>query len=396
MKKKPNLNLKPCQKPEDWRAGLEAFRVRHDLRWSELERIFDGRISRRSLARMVKDGLSIPNLEARNIRALMRHHIRVFLEHRNQAPEQIDLELQSIFFEEKESMLTTRATLPKEAQKFFGLRCDPFPNEPPRSPKEAFTTQQLDRIAGQLEDAINYQGFVAVIGDRGSGKSFMKRRLVDTCNRSGGKMQILWPEFASMDKVHAGAICTHVLHAYNQKAARDLTERYTKLKKFLAGLSEEGIRIALGFDECHRLDARLLTALKNFWEIGSGGYDRYLGLVLFGQPRFENTLRDFEFIEITERLDVIHMPNMRKYAWDYVAHRVKLAGGVAEKLFDRDVVTKLAEIASTPLALGNLANTVLTTAWKQSDRRVVKGHLDAAGLNGTEPQLRASRKTNAA
>lgn len=383
--------LKPSKKPEDLRTGLEAFRVRHKLAWRELEAIFDGRISRRSLSRMLKSGLSIPRLEARDIRTFMRLHIREFLEQKNLPEEQIDLELRSIFCEEIESMITQRATLPKEAQKHFNLRFDPFPNEPPRSRAETFTTPQLDRIAGQLEDAINYQGFVAVIGDRGSGKSFMKRRLVDTCEKSKGKMQILWPEFASMDKVNAGAICTHILHNYNQKSPRALTERYTKLKKFLAGMSEEGVRIALGFDECHRLDAALLTALKNFWEIGSGGYDRYLGLILFGQPRFENTLRDFEFIEITERLNIIRMPNMRKDAWNYVAHRIKLAGGNAEKLIDHDVVTKLADIASTPLALGNLMNTALTAAWKQSDRKVVKGHLEAAGLNGHEPRLRATR-----
>jgi type II secretory pathway predicted ATPase ExeA len=73
-------------------------------------------------------------------------------------------------------------------------------------------------------------------------------------------------------------------------------------------------------------------------------------------------LRNVEFREITERLDIIHLPNLGRHAWDYVAHRIKVAGGNAEKLFDRDVVARLAEIGPTPLSIGNLCNTALLKA----------------------------------
>lgn len=309
----------------------------------------------------------------------------------------IEREMIAIFQEsictkkEKEPVLTQRAVLTKASQNYFGLRVDPFSSDP-RSRAEVFTTPLLDRIANQLEDAINYQQFVAVIGEIGAGKSLLKRRIVDSCLNSKGKMKIFWPEFMNMEKVHSGSIASFLLRRFGQTSPRDLVMRADRLKEQLASLSDEGIRVALGFDECHRLDPRLLTALKNFWELGSGGYDRYLGLVLFGQPRFEMTLRNLEFREITERLDIIHLPNLGRHAWDYVAHRLKVAGANAEKLFDRDVVTRLAEIGPTPLSLGNLCNTALLKAQQLGEKKVHKGILTAAGLvDNSEPKVRGIR-----
>lgn len=88
------------------------------------------------------------------------------------------------------------------------------------------------------------------------------------------------------------------------------------------------------------------------------------------------------------------LPLLGRRAWDYVAHRVKVAGGNAEKLFDRDAIAKLAEIGSTPLALGNLANSALLKAQPLSEKKVHRGVLTAAGLlNGGEPHVRAIRRS---
>jgi len=254
----------------------------------------------------------------------------------------------------------------------------------------------MDRIAAQLEDAVNYQNFVCLIGDIGAGKSMQKRRLVQTCLDSNEKMRVLWPEFFNMERVHAGSISSFVLREFGQRAPGDLVARAGRMKTLLASLSEEGVSVALGFDECHRLHPNLLTALKNFWELGSGGYDRYLGLVLFGQPRFEMTLRQPEFREITERLDIIRMPTLAKRddAWNYISHRLKIAGGSADKLFERTAIDTLASIAATPLALGNLANAALLKAHELNERKVQKGILAAAGLVASdgEPGVRGIRK----
>src|SRR6266496_4699915 len=382
---------------QHWGRRLDKFRVKYKLSERDLAGVIRNVLGKSA----VHDLLSGENAPRRDgvVKPVIAAHLRTFLrEKKNLGRLEIEREMLEIFHEpvcetdrEVESVLTQRAVLPRAAQIYFGLRHDPFSSDP-QNRREVFSTSQLDRIAGQIEDAINYQGFIAVIGDIGAGKSLLKRRVVQSCLDSHGKMQILWPEFMNMELVHSASIASFILRKFGQSTPRDRIQRADRLKEILGNLSEEGVRIALGFDECHRLDPRLLTALKNFWEIGSGGYDRYLGLVLFGQPRFEITLRNNDFREITERLDIIHMPNLGEHAWDYISHRLKIAGANADKLFDRDSITKLAEIGSTPLALGNLANAALIKAHQLNEKKVHIGVLKAAGLVDNEPRIRAARR----
>jgi type II secretory pathway predicted ATPase ExeA len=383
---------------QHWGRRLDKFRVKHSLSERDLVSVLRNVIGKSAVHDLLS-GENKPRMDS-VIKPVIAGHLRRFLREKKNNDIEIEREMLAIFYEpvckkENEPMLSKRTELPVEVQRYFNLKCDPFPNEPPRSKAETFTNRELDKIAGRLEDTVNYQGFCALIGDSGSGKSFMRRRLVQTCRDSGGKMLLLWPEFSNMTKVHDGSICSFILHKFNQSTPRDLVDRYSRLKRLLAGFANEGKRVALGFDECHKLDPRLLIALKNFWEIGSGGYERWLGLVLFGQPPVLDTLNDISFQEITKRLNVIRMPNLGKDAWTYCAHRLKLAGGNAEKLLDRDAVSKLAAIDSTPLGLGNLVNIALIEAEKIKEHRVHVGVLRASeGLRNAlnNPQIRAVRR----
>jgi type II secretory pathway predicted ATPase ExeA len=162
--------------------------------------------------------------------------------------------------------------------------------------------------------------------------------------------------------------------------------------KHLEHLNEQGHRVALAFDEAHRLNDDELSALKNFWELGAGGYQRFLGVLLFGQPLLKSRLDDYRFREIAERIEVIDMPEMTgKYAQEYLAHRLRLAGGDVDKLFERKAIDLLAAQAETPLALGNLANTALLKAHKLGERRVLASFLQS---EIGEPRVRAIRRAS--
>jgi type II secretory pathway predicted ATPase ExeA len=319
-------------------------------------------------------------------------HLRAYLEKLGKIPAEVNELIRRIFNGEDNAMIAPRTTLPTEAQRFFGLRRDPFTGDP-RSKNEVFITPQLDKIAGQVEDAINYQGFLVVTGEIGSGKSMLKRRVIDTAENSGGKMKLFWPEFFNMDRVHSGSIVSYLLHSFDQSVPGDLVARAAKLKRILADASADGERVALGFDECHHLHDRLLTALKNFWELGTGGYTRFIGLVLFGQSQFEGRLREARFREICERIEVVRMPSFEKPAWDYIAHRIKYAGGDADKLFEREAVKRLSKQAKTPLALGNLANAALLKAYEMGERKVLAAFIKN-DFEDEEPRVRTIRRAN--
>lgn len=373
---------------ETWREKLDAFRRRHNLNYYRLWLASGGDAicSHKVVKQLCTGGLV--RFEHK-LKPVMRSNLLHFLITSSVSEEEAAAEIATVF-DEGDAMFAPRTTLPTEALEFFKLRRDPFTGDP-RSRAEVFTTPQLDRVAEQIEDAINYQGFAVALGEIGSGKSLLKRRTVETVEKSGGRMRLFFPEFFNMDRVHSGSIVTYLLRKLEQPVPSDLVMRADKLKAALAALSEQGVHVALAFDECHQLHDRLLTALKNFWELGSGGYDRYLGVVLFGQPQFEGRLRDHQFREICERIEVLQMPSFEKVAWDYVTHRVKIAGGDAEKLFEREAVRLLAKHARTPLALGNLCNAALLKAHKLGERKVLTAMLD---LRDDEPQVRAVRRAS--
>lgn len=383
---------------QHWGRRLDKWRVKYGLSLRDLVAVIDNTIGKSALHDLVS-GNCAPRMEA-VIKPIIAGRLRQYLKttHKKSSLE-IEQEMLEIFHEpvcdkETEPVLTQRFELSKSAQKYFGLNFDPF--NPDRLPKgdEVFSNAPLDRVFRKLEDAVNYQGFVAIIGEVGSGKTEMQRRLARSCDDSKGKQVILWCEEFNIEQMHSGSIAGFILRKFDQKVPQDRMMRAERLKEMLAGLSDAGTRVALGFDDCHRLDPRLLTALKRFWELGSGGYTRYLGLLLFGQPKFKITLQSAAFREITERLNIIQLPMFSDKgskaldAWDYVTIRIKVAGGNAEKLFDRTVITALAETGPTPLALGNLCNAVLLKARELEEKKVHKGILTAAGLvQSGEPKV---------
>lgn len=370
VKKPPPPKLQLVEKREQWSKGLEDFRQRHQLSFRDFAGLCSGGgqfVSKSSMSRFCR-GEAAPRF-VEKIRSAALTSLRYYLTEKKLSASEIEAELRSIFIkQEVEAVITERSELSREAYEFFGLKRDPFDPRDPRSRKEEFTTPALDKISRKAEDVIRYQGFAAIIGGIGSGKTTLKRRIGEIVNDSNGKLVLLWPKFFNMDRVHSGSIVYFLLHHFQERAPQDLLSRAAALEKLLAQLSDQGIHVALGFDECHRLDKRLIIALKNFWELGSGGYDRYLGVLLLGQPAFEYILGEHR--EIQERVNIVRMPGLGKKAEDYLKHRVEIAGGHLEKLFEPAAIARIARWADTPLAIGNVANAALLKAFKLQEKRV--------------------------
>lgn len=388
----PRLTRKVGRAKDHWGLRLDEFRVKYDLSVRDFVIVLDGTL-RKSAVHDLCSGESLPRMEA-VIKPVIAGKLRAFLAAKGRSEFEIEQEMMAIFYEpvckkEEEPMITKRRELSSEAQRHFALSRDPFDPLEPRSIDDLFTTSSLDRVARQVEDAIKRQQFIAIIGGIGSGKTTLVKRTVETVNRSNGKLRLFFPAFFNMDRVNSGSIVYWLLHQFEQRAPADLLSRASALKNVLAKLSDDGVRVALGFDECHRLDNRLIIALKNFWELGNGGFDRYLGVVLFGQTSFDYILAKHR--EIAERCEVINMPTLVKAAaTDYLEHRVALSGGKLDRLFEPAAVKRMLALADTPLALGNVANAGLMKAFQFAEKRVVADHIPETG---GDPQVRATRPT---
>ncbi|MBS1793385.1 MAG: AAA family ATPase [Acidobacteria bacterium] len=267
-------------------------------------------------------------------------------------------------------MIANRKPLTSAAIKFFNLRQDPFDVDRIPSEEELFTSKELDEVCRQVIDAVLYKKWVFISGPVGSGKTAMKirvaRELAAWSKRSGSKTHLIVPEFFDMSTVAVPAIASYILEEFDIRVPNNKLQRAKKIKQVLTSLDKDDARVALLFDEGHRLNSKVILSLKNFWELTNGAFSRLLGIVLFGQPQFINTtLRDVQFREITERVNVIEMPSMEKSARDFLAHKLTAAGGDIDQLFDSAAIRRICSVAKTPLALGNLANNALMTCFEE-------------------------------
>ena len=273
-------------------------------------------------------------------------------------------------------MIQARCELIATAVKFFGLKADPFDVDRVPSDEEMFSNKELDDIAQRVCDAVLYKRFIAVIGAIGTGKTSMKIRVERQLAESKQRVHLLYPEFFDMNAVQVGSIASSILEEFDIKPPQSATIRVRRIKQLLTSLEKDDARIALVFDECHRLNEKVLISLKNFWEMTNGGYSRLLGIVLFGQPKFvEATLRDVKYREIAERVQIVEMPSIEKSARDYLSHKIAAAGGDIDQLFEPRAIQRICAVAKTPLSLGNVANSALMEAFKLQEKQVASGML---------------------
>ncbi|MEP7150067.1 MAG: AAA family ATPase, partial [Acidobacteriota bacterium] len=354
MPNQPKSNVRAFDPDAGATSSLEAFRLKHGISLSALSQIcgIEG-ASVGSVHRLTKNQLS--PAYTMQLRSVLARNLPKYMVDQGFDRSEIDKELSQLFEEgEYQPMISQRIALSRKAVKYFGLAVDPFAH-PPQSRDEVFISPGLQEVIDSIFDAVQYQGFVCVTGDIGSGKSTLRAVVEERCERDRN-LRIVWPEFFDMKNVSPMQIAETILRSFDAEVPRYSVRRGKEVKELLASLYQDGVRVALGFDECHRLNDATLSSLKNFLEMSSGGFKRYLGVLLFGQPIFEGRLRDRKFRELIERVEMVRMPDFQETADKYLAHRLKLAGGDVKQLFDADAVKLICSQATTPLSLGNIAN----------------------------------------
>lgn len=353
--------------------GVAAFCDEHRVSLRRLSELCNG--SRTQFSKTTADRLlraETTDSVVERMRPVLVATFVELLEARGFMPSEIEAELSQIFDpKEFTKMIANRCPLTPEAVRYFGLKYDPFDVDRLPVADEVFSNPEIDSVVARVRDAILYQRFIAVIGGVGSGKTLLKLRVSGEVEDHA---KLLYPEFFDMSEVTVHGIANKILAELGQKIPQNKEARVSRIKEVLTQMQQEGTPVAIVLDECHRLQDRVISSLKNFWEMTNGRNARLLGVVLFGQPAFVDArLREVTFKEIRQRVQIIPMPEMRDAAADYIRHRITVAGGSFDSLFEPEAVRRIGLNATTPLALGNLTNEALMEAFRLEEKRVSAG-----------------------
>lgn len=344
--------------------------------------------SRSTLHRLVTGTLS--DEMSQQLRPIAARCLKRFLHARGLVKPEIDAELTAIFNEgEYQTMSCQRIKLSYDELQFFGLPRDPFFYSPD-SKDEVYFPPAYREVFDTIIDAVKYRHFIAVLGPVGSSKSTVQDLLRDHIARVDKNLKIVWPEFYNQANLTPSEIARSILRSLGvERIPQRATALAQALTDELRRLTHEGIAVAMVVDNCHELNKAAIRSFKKFLEMSSGGFQRYLGIVLMGWPQFESTLREADFSEIYERLHVVPMPPWVPsdmsgvYATDpkvsiplmtgYMAKRFENIGHDIADFFDEDALQFVAENAETPLQCGNIANKALRTARTEYDEKKVTG-----------------------
>ncbi len=254
---------------------------------------------------------------------------------------------------------------------FFGFREKPFNLTP--DPKFLYLNASYREALAQLRYGINERkGFVSLIGEAGTGKTTLLRRLLAELGPDVRSVLILNPA------VEFDELLVFILTDLGHPPAPG-TPKLQLLQALNAELLDtlaRGGNVVVLIDEAQDLSIPVLEELRLLSNLETAK-EKILQFVLAGQPELDAMLARPELRQLRQRIAVPARlrPLARGEVAAYVAARIAAAGGDARGLFSRPALRQLYRFSrGVPRLVNVAADSALVTAYA-AGTRVIDGKL---------------------
>lgn len=275
---------------------------------------------------------------------------------------------------------------------YFGLKEAPFRITP--NTEYWYAGGQRGEMLAALLYAIGQgEGIIKVVGEVGSGKTMLCRKLVAQLPASVDSVYLGNPTLAPDDLLAAILAELGIETPETGRQARLAQLNATLLARHTAGrrvlvLVEEAQGIALEQLEFLRLLTNLETAT-----------DKLLQIVLFGQPELDMQLADPWIRQLKDRitLSLNLAPLTEAEVADYLRARLAVAGYRGPDLFPPPLIARITRLSGgLSRRINVLADKTLLAAYAGQTHNLTAAHLDAAAGDAEMqplPQRPAARHT---
>jgi len=269
----------------------------------------------------------------------------------------------------------------------FGLREKPFTLSP--DPKYLFLAEShREALAHLLYGVDQGEGFIAVIGEVGTGKTTLCRTLLQ---RLGAETEVAFlfnPDLSPLELLQA--ICSEFgVVAPPDASRRDLLDR---INGFLVYNRRERRRVLLIIDEAQNLPTETLEQVRMLSNLETETR-KLVQIVLLGQPELEHKLASPDLRQLSQRISVWWRlgPMKRAETFEYVRHRLRVAGNPGRSPFNEAALREVHRRSlGVPRVVNILCDRALLAAYGADGRQVRAVHVrHAAG------ELGPSRRTGA-
>src|SRR5262249_9324948 len=250
---------------------------------------------------------------------------------------------------------------------FFGFREKPFNLTP--DPKFLYLNASYREALAALRYGINERkGFVSLIGEAGTGKTTLLRRLLAELGSAIRSVLILTPA-VDFDELLV-FILTDLGHAPPPGTPK--LQLLQALNAELLDTLARGGNVVVLIDEAQDLSIPVLEELRLLSNLETAK-EKILQLVLAGQPEFDALLARSEIRQLRQRISVCARlrPLARSEVQAYVAARVTAAGGQMRGLFTSASLFRLWWFSGGVPRLVNAAcDNALVTAYARGKRTI--------------------------
>lgn len=256
---------------------------------------------------------------------------------------------------------------------YFGLREAPFRITPNTEYWHA-GGQRGEMLAALLYAIGQGEGIIKVVGEVGSGKTMLCRKLAGQLPDSVDSAYLGNPTLGPDDMLAA------ILADLGETPVSGRQARLAQLNAVLLARHAAGRRVVVFVEEAqgialdHLEFLRLLTNLET-------ATDKLLQIVLFGQPELDALLADPRIRQLRDRITVsLSLPPLAQAeVADYLRARLAVAGYRGPDLFPPALIARIAQLSGgLSRRINVLADKTLLAAYAGQTHTLTPAHLDAA------------------
>jgi len=225
------------------------------------------------------------------------------------------------------------------------------------------------------------EGFIKIIGEVGSGKTLLCRKLLDSLDENFVTAWIPNPDLNPVELRRAFARELGI----NPATLPDQHELFATINQHLLELNRQGKQVVILIDEAQALPEESLEALRLLTNLETSR-NKLLQVVLFGQPELDQKLNLPHLRQLKQRIIFsYYLPKLKRKDLDkYLLHRLAVAGNLRLNLFTRrarDLLFKASH--GTPRIINVLCHKALLIAYGRGQKKITSKVMEIA-INDTE------------
>lgn len=232
------------------------------------------------------------------------------------------------------------------------------------------------------------EGFIKVIGEVGTGKTLLCRKLLNEIPEHFVTAYIPNP-YLNPDELRRAVAMELGVKQARSMSLQLLTQR---IQNRLLELHAKGHSVVLLLDEAQALPDESLEALRLFTNLETESR-KLLQVVLFGQPELDQRLATDQFRQLKQRITFSYKlrPMTSQEVEHYIQHRLHVAGYKGATLFKPALCRKIAKVAKgIPRLVNVLCHKILMLGYGQSTYKLTNNHLKMAAKDTESTQYSSS------